>query len=113
MATSFIDYAINSSAVFKLTFVAGTQEHAATSVFLISNVTGYHDASNATLAEIMTHYWISFALTHGPNPMRSNSAPFWPSYSARGNGTVAEGVSVGFSVLGITAASIGRCQREM
>ena len=106
MATSMTDYSYNQSAVFKLTFAAGTQLHGATSPFLSSTDPSFPQAMNHTLAEIMSNYWISFALAHDPNPFRAPNAPFWPSYSSGGAGTVANGESVGFDVLGVTSASI-------
>ena len=57
MATNAVDRNSNGSAVFKLTFAAGSELHGATSAFLASNVTGFPGANNATLAEIMTSYW--------------------------------------------------------
>lgn len=107
MATAMTDYSYNESAVFKLTFAAGSQLHGATGAFLASNTTGWPRASNHSLAEIMSSYWISFAVTQDPNPLRVPEAPMWPSYMSGGNGTVANGESVGFDVLGITVASIG------
>ena len=82
--------------------------HGATSPFLASNVTGFPAANNLTLANIMASYWISFAVTHDPNILRVADAPFWPSYSSNsnGNGTVADGESVGFSTLAVTYTSI-------
>ena len=133
MATNAVDRNTNSSAVFKLTFAAGTELHGATSNFLTSNVTGFPTANNHTLAEIMTSYWsvlqlhisvwmmvtmhlltstliityrISFAVTHDPNEMRTADAPYWPSYISNGNGTVANGESVGFDTLAITYTTI-------
>lgn len=106
MATSAIDELGNSSAVFKLIFDAGSQTHGATASFLASNVIGWPNANNETLAEIMSSYWISFATTMDPNPLRSPDAPFWPSYVNGGNGTTEDGESVGFSVLEITYGGI-------
>lgn len=107
MASAMTDYGYNSSAVFKLTFAAGSQLHGATGAFLASNVTGWPSASNHTLAQIMSSYWVSFAATGDPNPLKVENAPVWPSYSSGGNGTAANGESVGFDVLGVTVASIG------
>jgi hypothetical protein len=106
MASSAVDTNSNASAVFKLTFAAGTEEHGATAAFLCSNVTGWPGANNHTLAEIMSSYWISFAVTHDPNPMRTVDAPFWPSYVSGGDGTVANGESVGFDTLAVTYTTI-------
>jgi len=68
---------------------------------------GYADTPNQTLAEIMSSYWISFAVTQDPNPLSASIAPCWPSYMSGGNGTTSNGESVGFDVLAVTAASIG------
>lgn len=106
MATSAIDELGNSSSVFKLIFDAGSQLHGATAPFLCSNVTSWPGANNETLAEIMSSYWISFATTMDPNPLRTSDAPFWPSYVTGGNGTTANGESVGFSVLDVTYGGI-------
>ncbi|OJD30820.1 alpha beta-hydrolase [Diplodia corticola] len=106
VATAFTDRAFNTSAVFKLIFAAGSQLHAATTPFLTSKSINFPDANNATLADIMSAYWISFATTHDPNPLRDPRAPFWPSYSSGGNGSAADGQSIGFSVLQINDKSI-------
>ena len=106
MAFNAVERNMNSSAVFKLTFAAGSELHGATTVFLASNTTGWPDANNHTLAEIMSSYWISFAVTGDPNPMRTSNAAFWPSYVSDGNGTVANGESVGFDTLAVTYTTI-------
>ncbi|KAK1811512.1 hypothetical protein LTR12_014110 [Friedmanniomyces endolithicus] len=106
MATNAVDRNTNSSAVFKLTFAAGSELHGATSTFLASNVTGFPSANNATLAQIMASYWISFATTYDPNPARVASAPFWPSYVSNGAGSAAVGESVGFDTLAVTYTTI-------
>lgn len=105
MATNAVDRNTNASAVFKLTFAAGSEVHGSTTAFLATGV-GWPTANNHTLAEIMTSYWISFAVTHDPNPMRAADAPFWPSYVSAGEGTVAEGESVGFDTLAVTYTTI-------
>ncbi|KAK0255618.1 hypothetical protein B0A54_10937 [Friedmanniomyces endolithicus] len=107
MATNAVDRNTNSSAVFKLTFAAGSELHGATSTFLASNITGFPSANNATLAQIMASYWISFATTYDPNPARVASAPFWPSYVSGGAGSAAVGESVGFDTLAVTYTTIG------
>ncbi|KAK5117720.1 hypothetical protein LTR62_005144 [Meristemomyces frigidus] len=107
MATNAVDRNTNSSAVFKLTFAAGSEEHGATTPFLASNITGWPGANNHTLAEIMSSYWISFATTHDPNLLRVNSAPYWPSYISDGAGSAAVGESVGFDTLAVTYTTIG------
>jgi hypothetical protein len=104
MATAFTDYSYNSSAVFKLVFAAGSQLHGATAAFLASNTTGFPQANNLTIAEIMSSYWISFAVTGDPNPLRSSKAPLWPNYAS--GGTAGDGESVGFDTLSITYSSI-------
>lgn len=106
MATSAVDELYNSSAVFKLIFDAGSQVHGSTAPFLATSSIDWSTANNQTLAAIMTSYWISFATTMDPNPLRLADAPFWPSYMSGGAGTAAEGESVGFKVLDITYGGI-------
>ena len=106
MATSAVDHNTNSSAVFKLTFAAGSELHGATAAFLASNVTGWPGANNHTLAEIMSSYWISFTTNHDPNPMRAANGPYWPSYISNGAGSAAVGESVGFDTLAVTYNTI-------
>ena len=106
MATNAVDRNANSSAIFKLTFAAGSELHGATTAFLASNVTGFPTANNNTLAQIMSSYWISFATTYDPNPVRTASAPFWPSYLSNGTGSAASGESVGFETLAVTYTTI-------
>ncbi|EXJ55528.1 hypothetical protein A1O7_08456 [Cladophialophora yegresii CBS 114405] len=100
MASSMVDALSNSSAVFKLTFAAGSELHGATNPFISSNVTNYPSANNLSLAHIMTSYWVSFTVFHDPNPLRdvASGAPFWPSYVSGGQGSLAEGEGVGFTV---------------
>ena len=107
MAFNGVERNKNSSAVFKLTFAAGSELHGATTLFLASNITGWPAANNHTLAEIMTSYWVSFAVTGDPNPMRTSDAAYWPSYYSNGNGTVADGEAVGFDTLQVTYTTIG------
>jgi hypothetical protein len=106
MATAMVDHGYNSSAVFKLVFSAGSQLHGATAAFLASNDTGFPQASNHTIAEILSSYWVSFAATGDPNTLRAASAPVWPSYISGGGGSVASGEGVGFNTLSITTSSI-------
>jgi hypothetical protein len=106
MASSMVDSLSNSSAVFKLTFAAGTELHGATNAFIASNVTNYPSANNYTLARIMTSYWVSFVVGHDPNVLRVAEAPFWPSYVSNGPGSSAEGEGVGFTVQAVTYNSI-------
>lgn len=106
MATAMVDHAYNSSAVFKLVFSAGSQLHGATAAFLTSNDTSFPAASNQTIAEIMSSYWVSFAMTGDPNNLRATSAPLWPTYLSGGKGSVESGEGVGFSTLSITTSSI-------
>lgn len=101
-----MDHVSNSSAVFKLIFDAGSEVHAATLPFLSSNITGWPSANNKTLAAILSSYWISFATTLDPNPLRIAEAPFWPSYVSGGSGSATEGESVGFEALDITYGGI-------
>lgn len=106
MASSAVDNLPNATAVFKLVFDAGSQVHGATAPFLTSTYTGFPGANNHSLAVIMSSYWISFASTLDPNPLRSADAPYWPSYVSGGAGTAAEGESVGFEVLDVTYGGI-------
>ena len=106
MATAMSDQSYNSSAVFKMVFAAGSELHGATSDFLASNTTGWPKANNHTIAEIISSYWISFAVTQDPNPLRSANAPLWPSYISNGAGSSAAGEGVGFDTLSVTYASI-------
>jgi hypothetical protein len=98
MASSAVDCNKNSSAVFKMIFAAGTEMHGASMFFLLSHTTNYPGANNLTIAETLTSYYVSFAVTLDPNPMRLHNAPFWPSYASGGK----EG-----SVLDITYTTIG------
>ncbi|KAK5452737.1 hypothetical protein LTS15_006885 [Exophiala xenobiotica] len=107
MASSMVDSLSNNSAVFKLTFAAGTELHGATNPFISSNVTNYPSANNLTLAHIMTSYWVSFTVFHDPNPLRDPSAPYWPSYISSAPGSEAEGEGVGFTIQAVTYNSIG------
>lgn len=106
MASGAVDTHPNASTVWKLVFDAGSQVHGATVPFLADAEIGFPNANNATLATIMSSYWISFALTADPNPRRASVAPFWPSYVSGGDGTAAEGESVGFTVQNITYTTI-------
>lgn len=96
----------NRSAVWKLLFYAGTELHGSTAAFLASSETDFPQANNQTLAEIMTSYWVSFAVTGDPNPMKASGAPYWPGYMSGGEGTVANGESIGFEVLDVTYTTI-------
>lgn len=62
MASRAVDVNRNMSAVFKLTFAAGSELHGATQPFLQNADIDWSGANNRTLAEIMTAYWISFVL---------------------------------------------------
>ncbi|KAK3673376.1 hypothetical protein LTR78_006609 [Recurvomyces mirabilis] len=107
MASQAVNHNSNSSAVFKLTFAAGAQTHASTAPFLANADIDYSGANNRTLADIMTAYWVSFAVNHDPNPGRSDNAPYWPSYHSGGEGDVENGESVGFTDLAVTYTTIG------
>jgi carboxylesterase type B len=104
IASAMIDYNSNSSAVFKLLFAAGSQMHGATVPFLNDVNINFPGAPNNTLAGILSSYFISFIVTQDPNVMRLKKAPFWPSYHSMGQ--IANGESVGFSVLDIQPSSI-------
>jgi hypothetical protein len=84
-------------------FDAGSQVHAADVPFLWSTTTSYPGANNQTIAEILTIYFVSFAVTHDPNSMRAANAPFWPSYNG---GSANDGI-VEFTVLELTDTTIG------
>ena len=56
--------------------------------------------------KLITTFRISFALTQDPNELRTSDAPYWPSYISNGNGTVANGESVGFDTLAVTYTTI-------
>ena len=106
MASAAVDHNSNKAAVYKMIFSAGTELHGASGPFLYSPYTNYPGANNATIAEILTSYYVSFAVTGDPNIMRSPKAVFWPSYITGGKGTVEDGEGVGFTVLDITYSSI-------
>jgi hypothetical protein len=106
MATAAVDRNTNSSAVFKMIFTAGSQLHGASIPFLFSTTTDWPGANNATIAEILTSYYISFTVTLDPNTLRTPNAPFWPSYISGGAGDASDGDNVGFTALDITYASI-------
>lgn len=106
MAFNAVDRNSNRSAVWKLTFAAGSELHGATTPFLASNETGFPTANNHTLAEIMSSYWISFAVTGDPNPMKVSDAAYWPGYMEAGAGGVAIGESVGFDTLAVTYTTV-------
>lgn len=106
MAFNAVESNSNNSAIFKLTFAAGAETHASTWPFLASSTIDWSLSNNKTLAEIMTSYWISFALTGDPNPLRKSDAAYWPSYHSGGDGTVADGESVGFETLAVTYTTI-------
>lgn len=126
MAFNAVERNSNRSAVWKLVFYAGSELHGATGSFLAANETGFPAANNHTLAEIMyvlhyyqnkwtsltrtktfrSSYWISFAVTGDPNPMRVADAPYWESYMSDGNGTVSNGESVGFQTNYVTYTTI-------
>jgi hypothetical protein len=75
MATAMSDLSDNSSAVFRMIWAAGSELRGSTTFFLAAIATGWPAANNHTLAEIFSSYWISFAVTHDPNPLRASNAP--------------------------------------
>jgi hypothetical protein len=91
-------------------FGAGSTFHGASGPFMYSNTSTLPSSvavhPNTTLAEILVSYYISFAVTLDPNPMRHAGAIFWPSYISGGAGTYATGEGVGFTVLNITDTTI-------
>lgn len=80
-------------------FNAGRKRHGATFEYLNSNYTGLPQASNQTLGQIMSSYWMSFIMTQDPNVLRMDRAPDWPSYASGGIGTLDTGEAVGFQTL--------------
>jgi len=101
MAKAQTDHSYNSSAVWKMRFDAGSEIHGATSAFIYSIDLTRPGANNQTLADIMTWYWISFAIWNDPNVLKLAEAPYWPSYIEGGqNGTC------GFSTLAVTYTTV-------
>lgn len=105
MASAAIDHNKNSSSIFKMLFAASNQLHGASGPFLYGSVSNVDPSLNATLAEVLTNYYISFVVTSDPNPLRDYRAIFWPSYASNGRGDRSTGESVGFPVLKITDTS--------
>jgi hypothetical protein len=106
MASAAVDRNANGSAVWKMVFTAGSELHGASSPFLFSATTNLSGANNQTIAEILSKYYLSFALTLNPNTLALPGSTFWPSYIADGAGNTANGQNVGFTVLGITYTTI-------
>ncbi|KAF7195327.1 Carboxylesterase patB [Pseudocercospora fuligena] len=106
MATNAVDRFANASTVFKMVFLGGRQAHGATGSYLADEDVSLPYATNKTLAEIMTSYWISFTMTGDPNPRRSAKAAFWPSYASGGNDSTPVGDLVGFSTLMVNESTI-------
>ena len=77
IAKAQTDHSYNSSAVWKMRFAAGSKIHGASTPFIFGNRPG---ANNRTLADIMTWYWISFAVHNDRNVLRHSDASSWPSY---------------------------------
>jgi hypothetical protein len=90
-----------------LSGLKNSELHGASGAFLFSNVTGYPGANNITIANIISSYYISFALYLDPNVWKSANAPEWSPYISGGAGTVGNGESVGFSTLLFTYTTIG------
>jgi len=110
MASGAVDHNSNSSAVFKMLFYAGSELHGASSPFLFGPTPEFEVAlfglpNNVTIAQILQSYYISFAITTDPNPLRLPDAVFWPSYES--GGALVPGEEVGFTVLDITYTTIG------
>jgi hypothetical protein len=101
-----VDGLANSSAVFKLTFAAGSEHDGTTNPFVPSNVTNYPGTSSMTLAHIIISYWVGFVVNHDPSPSRVTGAPDWPSYISNAATITADGQSVGFTVQAVTNNSI-------
>jgi len=83
-------------------FNAGSKVHGASAPYLSSNNTIFPAGTNATIADILSSYYISFITTLDPNVRRHPDAIFWPSYSSGTNMTVGSGQEVGFTVLEFT-----------
>jgi hypothetical protein len=105
VASAAIERNRNSSAVFKMLFNAGTREHGASAPYLFSNSTSLPPGTNATMADIISNYYISFITSLDPNVQRHQDAIFWPSYSS-GGGINTSLQEVGFTVLEFTDDSV-------
>jgi hypothetical protein len=104
VASAAIERNKNSSAVFKMLFDAGLKVHGASAPYLFSNTTTLPAGTNATIAGILSSYYISFITSLDPNVKRRKDAIFWPSYSSGGNATLGE--TVGFTILEITDTKV-------
>ncbi|OCK73895.1 alpha/beta-hydrolase [Lepidopterella palustris CBS 459.81] len=112
MATAMTDRSPNRTSVFKLIAAIGTEIHGSLLPFMASTEPGFPTAPNSTLAQILTSYWISFAVTGDPNPLRKSDAPFWTSYFSGGDVAAVgvEGEAEGFGVLSVNYTEIGTIQ---
>ena len=107
MASAAIERNQNSSAVFKMFFYTGSKVHGASQPYLFSNSTSLAAGTNATIADILSSYYISFITTLDPNIRRHGDAIFWPSYESSGSNVLETSVrEVGFTVLEFTDESV-------
>jgi hypothetical protein len=71
MCSAAVDRNPDPTSVYKMIFDAGSQGHVASTSFIYSADTGYWTAANnQTLAQIMTDYFLSFAITLNPNTLK-------------------------------------------
>ena len=89
--------------VYKLNFDAGSELHAATQPFLLTNPPG--DASNATLGTLLRDYFVSFSTSLDPNAVSYSgmSKPIWPLYTT----SSANATTGTFSRLSVNDTMIG------
>jgi hypothetical protein len=87
-------------------FNAGTRVHGASAPYLFSNVTSLPTGTNATIADIISSYYISFITTVDPNVQRHKDAIFWPSYSSGNGVNTSYAQEIGFVVLEFTDDSV-------
>jgi hypothetical protein len=105
MCSAAVDRNPDPTSVYKMIFDAGSQGHVASTSFIYSADTGYWTAANnQTLAQIMTDYFLSFAITLNPNTLKNAAAPEWPAYVSGAPNEA--GVTVGFQILDVTYTTI-------
>jgi hypothetical protein len=106
MCSAAVDNNPDPNSVWKMIFDAGSQGHTAPTPFIYSADTGYWTgANNQTLAQIMTDYFLSFAITLNPNTLKNPLAPEWPSYASGAPNEAGE--YVGFTTQFVTYTTIG------
>jgi hypothetical protein len=87
-------------------FNAGSRVHDASAPYLFSNSTSLPTGTNATIADIISSYYISFIIALDPNMQRHKDAIFWPSYSSGQSVNTSSVQEVGFTVLEFTDDSV-------